>query len=150
MPTGDGIGAAHAGWEVMSPARAAPSMLIFTVPEAFAIMPGPAGTQLGSMQGFDLSVILAAAFLSIFTLVEPGGMMSSGSAGWATGVGVGAAGWMGAWQWGASCFILSPTRAAALAAMNAPPGKGPCLEGALGLTSPAASTHAALSVGRKA
>ena len=52
---------------------------------------------------------------------EPGGMMSSGNPGCATGVGVGAAGWMGAWQCGASCFILSPTRAAAFAGMTLPP-----------------------------
>lgn len=76
----------------MSPDRAAPSILILTDIDAFMIMPGPAGTQEGSMQGLDRSVCRAAGFLSILTFVDPGGTMSNGSAGWANGVGVGAGG----------------------------------------------------------
>jgi len=80
----------------MSPSRAAGSMLILTDDDPIEIIPGPAGTQLGSMQGLDISDTRAAAFPSIFTLVEPGGMMSNGWAGCAAGVGTGAAGWIGA------------------------------------------------------
>lgn len=84
-----------------------------TVAEPLAIIPGPAGTQEGSVQGLDWSVIRAAAMPPILTVAAPGGMIARGRAGCASGVGVGAGGWMGAWQCGASCLILSPTRAAA-------------------------------------
>jgi hypothetical protein len=112
LPVGEGMGATQAGCDVTSLARAAANIPIITVADPLAIMPGPFGVQVGNLQGSDLSVIRAAARLSIKTVGAPGGMMASGSAGWATGVG-GTAGWIGAWQWGASCNILSDTRAAA-------------------------------------
>jgi len=40
-------------------------------------------------------------------------MMVTGNAGCGTGVGTGAGGCIGAWQWGESCRAISPTRAAA-------------------------------------
>jgi hypothetical protein len=48
------------------------------------------------MHGLVLSVARAAGLFSIMTLVEPGGRIVSGTAGCAIGVGVGAAGWIGA------------------------------------------------------
>ena len=71
-------------------------MSIFTLDEPFEIIPGPAGTQGGSMQGLDMSVRRAAGLLSILVVTDPGGMMFSGNGGWGTGVGTGAAGWIGA------------------------------------------------------
>lgn len=53
LPTGLGMGATHVKWAVMSLARAAGSLAMVTVADPLATMPGPAGTQLGSMQGFD-------------------------------------------------------------------------------------------------
>jgi hypothetical protein len=56
-------------------------MLIMTDEEPFAMIPGPAGTQLGSMHGFERSVTRAAALPLTFTLGEHGGTIVSGSAG---------------------------------------------------------------------
>jgi hypothetical protein len=39
-------------------------------------------------------------------------MIASGSAGCADGVGTGAGGWIGAWQWGESWRTMSPSLAA--------------------------------------
>lgn len=75
----------------MSLARAAGSPPIKTVAEPFEIMPGPPGTQPGSMQGTVVSVTRAAGRLLINTFGAPL-MMAKGSAGWGVGVGVGAAG----------------------------------------------------------
>jgi len=111
LPTGLGIGATQEAWAVVSPTRAAGMPPIITVPDPLAIMPGPAGTQLGSEHGADVSVTRAAGLLPIITVDSPL-MMASGRAGCGTGVGTGAAGWMGAWQWGAVCKIMSPMRAA--------------------------------------
>jgi hypothetical protein len=80
--------------------------------DPLAIIPGPAGMHEGSEHGADWSETRAAGFLPIITVVDPGGMIASGSAGCASGVGVGAGGWIGAWQCGASCLMLSPTTAA--------------------------------------
>lgn len=96
VPVGEGIGATQDVWLVMSPARAAGLFSISTEVEPLAIIPGPAGTQLGSMQGLVMSMTRAAGLLLIFTVNAPGGMMSSGSPGCGTGVGVGAGGWIGA------------------------------------------------------
>lgn len=104
----------------MSPIRAAAIIEIITVADPLEIMPGPFGTQLGKLQGSDMSVTRAAAILSINTVGAPGGIMASGSAGCGTGVGTGAGGWIGAWQCGASCNILSETRAAAGMAISSP------------------------------
>ena len=76
--------------------RAAGVKLILTLDEPFVIIPGPPGTQGGSMQGLLWSMTRAAALLSIFTFGEHGGMIANGSAGCGTGVGTGAAGWIGA------------------------------------------------------
>jgi len=49
------MGATQATWLVMSPTRAAGSLSIVTVAEPFTIMPGPPGTQDGSVQIFVVS-----------------------------------------------------------------------------------------------
>jgi hypothetical protein len=95
----------------MSFVRAAGMLPINTVVEPRAIIPGPPGTQPGSVHGAVVSVSRAAGMLPMSTVVSPF-MMASGSAGCALGVGTGAAGWIGAWQCGASCFTMSPMRAA--------------------------------------
>jgi len=112
FPTGPGIGATHPGWEVMSSTRAAGIPAIFTVAEPLAIIPGPLGTQAGSVHGAVTSVTRAAGILPIITFGAPV-TIASGNAGWADGVGTGAGGWIGAWQWGESCLTKSPIRAAA-------------------------------------
>lgn len=81
----------------MSLIRAAGSPEIITVAEPLAIIPGPAGTQLGRVHGVVVSVALAAGCFPISTVGAPLTMVS-GMAGCGTGVGVGAAGWIGAWQ----------------------------------------------------
>jgi len=81
------------------------------VPLPLDIMPGPAGTQPGSIHGAVVSVNRAAAMPAINTVGAPD-TMAKGRAGCGTGVGVGAAGWIGAWQWGALWMTLSPIRAA--------------------------------------
>ena len=86
---------------------------ISTVAEPSAIMPGPLGTHPGSVQGAVVSVSRAAGWPPIITVAAPL-MIVSGSAGCAEGVGTGAGGWIGAWQWGESCRTMSPRRAAGL------------------------------------
>lgn len=50
-PVGEGIGATHEAWAVLSPTRAAGMLAIITVTAQGGMMsPGPAGTQLGSEQ----------------------------------------------------------------------------------------------------
>ena len=91
MPVGIGIGATQLACNVMSPIRAAGMLPIKTVVEATLIIPGPAGTQEGSEQGAVISVVLAAGAPPIMTFGCPL-MIASGSGGWGTGVGTGAAG----------------------------------------------------------
>jgi len=95
LPTGEGMGATHDAWLVMSPTRAAGSLPMSTVAEPFMMIPGPAGTHEGSKHGVVMSVTRAAGILPIRTVGMPL-MMVSGNAGWGTGVGTGAGGWMGA------------------------------------------------------
>jgi len=97
LPTGAGMGATHDAWVVMSPTRAAGSLPMRTVAEPFMMMPGPAGTHPGSMQGPVMSDMRAAGMLPISTVGIPL-MIARGSGGCGMGVGVGAGGWMGAWQ----------------------------------------------------
>lgn len=89
---------------VVSPARAAGNLPINTVVEPRAIMPGPPGTQPGKVHGPDISVARAAGMLPIKTLGAPL-IIAKGNPGCGTGVGTGAAGWIGAWQCGAVCSI---------------------------------------------
>ena len=91
FPTGDGIGATQLACAVMSFARAAGIFSIMTVAEPFEMIPGPAGTQGGSIHGLDISPTLAAAFFPIITVPAPL-IIAKGSAGCGTGVGTGAAG----------------------------------------------------------
>src|ERR1043165_3408501 len=111
LPVGPGIGATQETCAVMSLTRAAGRLPISTVNEPRATMPGPAGTQPGSVQGVVVSVERAAGWLPTSTVNSPV-MSVSGRAGWAEGLGTGAGGWMGAWQCGASCRTMSPRRAA--------------------------------------
>ena len=101
----------HAACVVVSFSRAAGSLLIITVADPLAMMPGPPGTQEGSKHGWVWSVTRAAGAPPIITLGEPL-MIGSGIGGCGTGVGTSAAGWIGAWQCGAFCRTLSPMRAA--------------------------------------
>jgi len=68
LPTGLGIGATHAGWFVMSPTLAAGIFPISTVIDPFMIMPGPPGTQAGSIHGEVMSVTRAAGVPPISTV----------------------------------------------------------------------------------
>ena len=111
LPVGDGMGATHEVWAVMSPARAAGMLPIKTVPDPLEIMPGPPGTQPGSMQGIVVSIMRAAGMLLINTVGCPL-MIIKGRAGCGTGVGDGAGGWIGAWQCGAGWRTWSVIRAA--------------------------------------
>ena len=111
LPTGDGIGATQLAWIVISFTRAAGILLIRIVNAPSPIIPGPAGTQPGSIQGIVWSVMRAEGMFPISTVGAPF-MMVKGRPGWGTGVGTGAGGWIGAWQCGASCFAISPSLAA--------------------------------------
>ena len=90
-PEGEGIGATQLGCAVLSLARAAGSIPIMTVAEPLAIMPGPAGVQLASIQGLVVLVAVAAGFPPIITVGTPLTMVN-GIGGCGMGVGVGAAG----------------------------------------------------------
>jgi len=96
LPVGLGIGATHDANATISPIRAAGRNPIITVAEPFATKPGPAGTHDGIMQGFVMLVTTAAIKLLINTVGTHFRMMSMGIGGCGTGVGTGAAGWMGA------------------------------------------------------
>ena len=122
LPVGPGIGATQPVCVVISPTRAAGMFSIITVAEPTMIIPGPLGTQDGRVQGVVVSITRAAGWLPISTVLAPL-MMVSGNAGWATGVGVGAGGWIGAWQCGESWSTWSPRRAAGLD-MTAPLYRG--------------------------
>ena len=91
LPVGDGIGATQPACIDASPTRAAAIPQIFTVPEPAEMIPGPLGTQLANMQIIVMSPTRAAGILPIMTVGAPK-MIASGTAGWATGVGTGAAG----------------------------------------------------------
>ncbi len=97
----------------MSPTRAAGKPPIRTVKEPNEIIPGPAGTQDGRVHGVVMSLTRAAGCPPISTFGCPLTIVS-GTGGCATGVGVGAGGWIGAWQCGASWRTMSPMRAAGL------------------------------------
>ena len=92
FPTGPGIGATQEAWTVMSFIRAAGSFMVITVPDPLAIMPGPPGTQPGSMQGSDWLVTTAASILPILTVGTVAVLIISGRPGWGVGVGTGAGG----------------------------------------------------------
>ena len=91
LPIGLGMGATQAVCAVRSLTLAAGMLLIMTAIEPFAIIPGPPGTQPGSMQGADLQVAVAAGLLPIMTVGFPS-MIANGSPGCGTGVGTGAGG----------------------------------------------------------
>ena len=91
FPTGLGIGATQVGWLVRSPTRAAGNPPIMTVADPRATMPGPPGTQVGSMHGVVVLVTVAAGCPPIITVGTPL-MMVRGRAGCGTAVGVGAGG----------------------------------------------------------
>lgn len=112
-PTGLGIGPTQTGWLVMSFSLAAGKPPIITVLEPLEIIPGPPGTQPGSMHGRVMSVTRAAGAPPISTLGCPL-IMVKGNGGCGAGVGTGAGGWIGAWQWGPLCKTLSPIRAAGI------------------------------------
>src|SRR5689334_5994851 len=102
----------------MSLLRALGMHTIITVAEPIEMTPGPAGTQLGCMHGSVMLPTVAASLPLIFTVVAVTILISYGLAGWAIGVGTGAAGWIGAWQCGPACITLSPLRAASAIAVS--------------------------------
>ena len=71
VPVGLGIGATQVACDDMSPTRAAGMLLIRTVAEPLATMPGPPGTQPGSMQGAVVSVTRAAGAPPTSTVAAP-------------------------------------------------------------------------------
>ena len=111
FPTGLGIGATHAKCDVLSPTRAAGIPPMITVVDPKEIIPGPPGTQPASRQGAERSVTRAAGLPPIKTVGHPL-TIAKGMAGWGVGVGTGAAGCIGAWQWGDICRTWSPILAA--------------------------------------
>jgi len=62
-----------------------------TVEEPLVTIPGPAGTQDGSIQGVVMLPTWAAGIPPIRTFIAPV-IMVRGTAGWGTGVGTGAGG----------------------------------------------------------
>lgn len=96
LPVGAGIGATHPAWAVMSSLRAAGRPQKNTDDEPMATSPGPLGTHDGSMHGVDMLPTTAACLLLIMIVGMQMLTMVHGWGGWATGVGTGAAGWMGA------------------------------------------------------
>ncbi len=96
FPVGLGIGATHDTKATISPSRAAGIIPIMTVADPLAIIPGPPGTHEGIMQGFVILVTTAACKLLIITVGTHFRTMSMGTGGCGTGVGTGAAGWIGA------------------------------------------------------
>jgi hypothetical protein len=68
LPVGIGIGATQVAWAVMSPIRAAGRLPTRTVVDATLIIPGPAGTQLGNIHGWVISVVRALGWPPISTL----------------------------------------------------------------------------------
>jgi hypothetical protein len=70
---GPGMGATQLGWTVMSIARAAGLPLMRTVPEHFMRIPGPAGMQVGNMQGIVMSPMRAAGIPPMITGAVGGG-----------------------------------------------------------------------------
>ncbi len=76
----------------MSLTRTAGFFVIMTVAEPRAIMPGPPGTQPGSIHGRVWSPMMHAGIFPIMTVGAPGPIMVSGKAGCGAGVGTGAGG----------------------------------------------------------
>src|SRR2546421_11766097 len=102
----------------MSPFRAAGRLHSMTVKQPSATMPGPAGMHGGSEHGVVCEVIVAAFRLLIITVAAHELTIVSMMQLCGVGVGVGAGGWIGAWQCGLVCLHLSVWRAAA--GMGAP------------------------------
>src|SRR5690606_22922976 len=96
LPVGAGMGATQPGCEVRSFSRAAGRPQWNTPVEPMAMIPGPFGTQLGSLHGSEMLPTTAACLPLIITVGTHAVTMVHGSGGCATGVGVGAGGWMGA------------------------------------------------------
>jgi hypothetical protein len=95
-----------------SPTRAAGRPPIITVVDPIAITPGPPGTHGGIKHGCVMAPTTAAGKLPIKTVGTHPPTMGNGIGGCGIGVGTGAAGWIGAWQCGASCNVKSDMRAA--------------------------------------
>ena len=85
------MGATQEGCEVRSFSLATGIIWTFTVIEPLVIIPGPPGTQPGSIHGADLHSAVAAGFPPIITVGLPS-INAKGSAGWGCGVGTGAGG----------------------------------------------------------
>ena len=77
-PLGPGIGATQLECRVGSLIRAAGMLAMSTVGQPMMIMPGPPGTQPGSMHGMVWSVMRAAGKSLIDTVPDPVTMKSGG------------------------------------------------------------------------
>jgi hypothetical protein len=95
FPTGLGMGATQLVCAVMSFTLAAGIPPTRTVAEPITTVAGPPGTQPGSVHGVVVLPIWAAGWLPMSTVNAPV-MIVTGRAGWGTGVGTGAGGWIGA------------------------------------------------------
>ena len=95
FPVGLGIGATQLACAVISPARAAGILPIKVLNDPLAMIPGPAGTHPGNVQGPDMSDTRAAGLFPIRTVGQPLTSVS-GNPGWGMGVGTGAGGCIGA------------------------------------------------------
>ena len=93
LPVGLGIGATQPECAVISFTLAAGMFPIMTVPDPIAIVPGAAPQ--GIEHGDVVSPTRAAGLFSINTVASPF-TIDTGTAGCGTGVGTGAAGWIGA------------------------------------------------------
>ena len=85
------MGATHEGCDVRSFSLATGIICTFTVIEPLVIIPGPAGTHPGSIQGAVLHSAVAAGLPPIITVGLPS-INAKGSPGCGWGVGTGAGG----------------------------------------------------------
>lgn len=86
------MGATQVGCTVVSKSRAAGILPMSTVTDVFRMIPGPAGTQAGSVQILVMSVMRAAGNLPTSTVGHPL-TIGSGNGGCGNGNG---GGWIGA------------------------------------------------------
>lgn len=95
LPCGAGGTPTQLACAVVSPTRAAGKEPMSTVPEPFAMTPGPPGTHPGNVHGFVIPVAVAAGLFPTNTFGCPL-MIASGKGGWGSGEPGGIGGCIGA------------------------------------------------------